>query len=291
MRRTSLFKRGVLSTLLFFMVVSIPNLVTAQRVWVADSLTSSNTGDVRNLRIIYPQNVAIGERYPVLYLLHGYGGDHRNWTNQTKIIHYLDSLDLQIVVVMPDADNSWYQNMVNGQKFTDFMIDELPKWMYDTHPVDTTSQYIAGLSMGGYGALYIGMSSPQKYRMIGSFSGAVVFPSNLPATTGNLEGRASALSLFDAFGDGEHPNRITGDIYRYAASSDMPVKPYIYLRHGIQDNFVDFLPGHRKLTEILAKSQWPYEYHEIPGAHNWPFWDASIRDYLILLTASLQPRR
>ena len=288
---SSFWKRSIRTVLLFCIASTLSYQAQAQRVWVADSLSSVATGDVRNVRIILPDNVDSGVRYPVLYLLHGYGGDHRNWTDRTNITRYLDSLDLDLVVVMPDADNSWYQNMVNGQKFTDFMRDELPAWLYNTHPVDTSAQYIAGLSMGGYGALYLGMSNPTAYRMIGSFSGAVVFPANLPATAENLQGRASALSLFDAFGDGAHPNRISGDIYRYAAMTDMPVKPYIFLRHGIQDGFTEFLPGHRKLTELLSVSQWPYEYHEIPGAHNWPFWDASIREYLSRLTALLPPCR
>jgi putative tributyrin esterase len=288
----SFFKRGVQSALLFCFFTAVTTVnVQAQRTWIADSLESTSTADYRNVRIILPAQVDEGARYPVLYLLHGYGGDHRNWTDRTKIAAYLDSLNLEMVVVMPDGDNSWYQNMVNGQKFTDFMMDELPTWLYDTHPVDTSAQYIAGLSMGGYGALYLGMSNPHKFRMIGSFSGAVVFPANLPASAGNLEGRASALSLFDAFGDGAHPNRISGDIYRYAVMADMPIKPYIFLRHGIQDGFTDFLPGHRKLTEMLSKSQWPYEYHEIPGAHNWPFWDASIREFLSRLIALQPPRR
>lgn len=291
MTLSSFFKRGIRTVLLFCIACTLSYQAQAQRVWIADSLTSEATGDVRNVRIILPDNVDSGVRYPVLYLLHGYGGDHRNWTDRTNITRYLDSLDLDLVVVMPDADNSWYQNMVNGQKFTDFMRGELPAWLHNTHPVDTSAQYIAGLSMGGYGALYLGMSDPAAYRMIGSFSGAVVFPANLPASADNLQGRASALSLFDAFGDGAHPNRISGDIYRYAAMADLPVKPYIFLRHGIQDGFTEFLPGHRKLTELLAASQWPYEYHEIPGAHNWPFWDASIREYLSRLTALLPPRR
>jgi putative tributyrin esterase len=288
----SLLKRSIHWMLLFFVFGGITtSTAEAQRTWIADSLNSVSTGDVRNIRIILPSDSSPDTRYPVLYLLHGYGGDHRNWTERTKILEYLDSLRLDLVVVMPDGDNSWYQNMINGQKFTDFMVDELPKWLYDSHPVDTSTQYIAGLSMGGYGALYLGMSHPQKYRAIGSFSGAVVFPSILPTATSELEGRTSALSLFDAFGDGSHPNRSTGDVYRYAAMADLPNKPYIFLRHGIQDAFTDFLPGHRKLTELLAKSQWPYEYHETPGAHNWPFWDASIREYLNRLIALQQPRR
>lgn len=277
--------------LLFCITAFLTLQSQAQRVWIADSLSSQTVGDTRNVRLILPDDVEQGVRYPVLYLLHGYGGDHRNWTERTNITKYLDSLDLDMVVVMPDADNSWYQNMTNGQRFTDFMTEELPAWLFDTHPVDTSSQYIAGLSMGGYGALYLGMSNPRAYRMIGSFSGAVVFPASLPAAAENLEGRASALSLFDAFGDGAHPNRLSGDIYRYATMPDMPAKPYIFLRHGIQDGFTEFLPGHRRLTEMLAASQWPYEYHEIPGAHNWPFWDASIREYLIRLTALLPPLR
>lgn len=274
--------RSVVMALLFFCsTLLISTSAKAQRVWVADSLQSEATGDYRNVRIIKPVTVSDTQRYPVLYLLHGYSGDHTNWTNRTSIIQYLDSLDLDIIVIMPDADNSWYQNLSDGRRFSDFFKQELQDWAFDSQQADTTIQMVAGLSMGGYGALYLGMSEPQRYILAGSFSGAVVYPSLLPKTITEPPSNASGLSLFEAFGDGEHPNRISGDLYRMAADSLLVDRPYLFLRHGIQDGFGTFLPGHRQLTQRLAETAWPYEYHEVPGGHNWPFWDESIRLYLI----------
>lgn len=270
-----------MALLFFCLTLILSTTAQAQRFWVADSLQSEATGDYRNVRIIKPVTVSDTQRYPVLYLLHGYSGDHTNWTNRTKIVQYLDSLELDIVVIMPDGDNSWYQNLLDGRRYSDYFKHELQAWAYDHHQADTSTQMVAGLSMGGYGALYLGMSEPQRYLLAGSFSGAVVYPSLLPTAVTEVPTNTSALSLYEAFGDGSHPNRISGDLYRMAADTMLTQRPYLFLRHGIQDGFRTFLPGHRQLTQRLAETAWPYEYHEVPGGHNWPFWDESIRLYLI----------
>jgi len=287
-----IISRSVVTALLFFCsTLLLSTSAQAQRVWVADSLQSEATGDFRNVRIIKPISITDGQRHPVLYLLHGYSGDHSNWTSRTRLVQYLDSLDLDIIVIMPDGENSWYQNLLDGRKFSDFYKQELQAWAFDHHQADTTTQIVAGLSMGGYGALYMGMSEPHRYILAGSFSGAVVYPSSLPISVTEPPSNASGLSLFEAFGDGDHPNRVSGDLYRMAADTLLVERPYLFLRHGIQDGFRTFLPGHRQLTQKLAESAWPYEYHEVPGGHNWPFWDESIRLFLIKVKEILSTDR
>lgn len=261
----------------------------AQRMWVSDSLPSASTGDVRNLRVILPENSDKAQRYPILYLLHGYTGDHTNWTSRTRLLRYLDSLDLDIVVVMPDADNSFYQNTMRGKNYDAFIRNELPAWSFDHYQADTSRQFIAGLSMGGYGALYFAMSDPQRYLMAGSFSGAVSFPNNtlLMDQIQNLE----VTDLKDAFGPQGHPNRTKGDLFGYTAAYNGIRRPFLYLTHGRQDEFIEFLPAHRRLVNRLSASGWPHVYQERDGRHNWVFWDQSIKEFLILLTASLQQSR
>jgi putative tributyrin esterase len=263
--------------------------VVAQRMWISDSLPSAATGDMRNLRVILPENPDKEQRYPILYLLHGYTGDHTNWTARTRLLNYLDSLKLQIVVVMPDADNSFYQNTMRGKNYDAFIRNELPAWSYTHYQADTSRQYIAGLSMGGYGALYFAMSNPQRYLMAGSFSGAVSFPNNtlLMDQIQSLE----VTDLKEAFGPQGHPNRTKGDLFGYTAAYNGIRRPFLYLTHGRQDEFIEFLPAHRKLVNRLSASGWPHLYQERDGRHNWAFWDQSIKEFLILLTASLQQSR
>lgn len=283
-----LFKRGVAMALLFFCLAASTHAQSLM--WRADSIESDAVGDWRQVRYVIPRDHdPSSRRLPVLYLLHGLTGDESNWTERTRMIEYLDQLDLKVIVVMPDVDNSWYQNDTDGRRFFDFVSDELPDWAYRQLGADTTRQSVAGLSMGGYGALLLGFSSPKSYQVVGSFSGAIVYPSSLANLTAAPDSQNVGMwSLWKAFGDPAHPNRNSGDLYGLLETAQDTLRPYVVLRHGIQDGYKDFLPGHRKLAGQLSAMGWPYEYHEMPGGHSWPFWDASIKDFLSILKENLE---
>ena len=131
------------------------------------------------MKVLLPQKRPDGEggRFPVLYLLHGMSGDNNCWTRWTSIERYADGLDL--AVVMPSAQMSWYVNLNCLGRYGgyfDFISDELPSIVSTIFPQisnEREMKFCAGLSMGGYGALNVGLNAPDKFSAIASLSGAV----------------------------------------------------------------------------------------------------------------------
>ena len=110
---------------------------------------------------------------PVLYLLHGLSDDHSAWVRYTSVERYADARGL--AVVMPAVGRSFYADERHGHQYWTFVSEELPQlvaafFRVSTDPADT---YVAGLSMGGYGALRLALTHPDRYAAAASLSGAV----------------------------------------------------------------------------------------------------------------------
>ena len=123
------------------------------------------------------------ETYPTLYLLHGMSDDHTIWERRTSIERYAS--EKGIAVVMPDGDLSWYTDMKHGQNYFTFMADELPAVCRDFFPKMSPRRedtFVAGLSMGGYGAFKLG-STTGRSRDSRSLSRATMTPSLSAVTT------------------------------------------------------------------------------------------------------------
>ena len=111
--------------------------------------------------------------YPVLYLLHGMSDDHTIWSRRTSIERYAD--ERGIAVVMPTTELGWYTNMKHGRKWRTYIGEELPAVCHDFFPRISQKRedtYIAGLSMGGYGAYALAMTYPEQYSAAAGLSGA-----------------------------------------------------------------------------------------------------------------------
>lgn len=111
-------------------------------------------------------------KYPVLYLLHGYGNNHATWNGYTSVELYAEERNM--AVVMLSAENKAYINHGDDDNYYDFISHELPEFIKGMFPVSDRPEdtYIAGLSMGGYGALVHGLSQSERFAAIGAFSGA-----------------------------------------------------------------------------------------------------------------------
>jgi S-formylglutathione hydrolase FrmB len=225
-------------------------------------------------RILLPCGYQMhSRRFPVLYLLHGLYGDYLNWDTRTNLERYASQYEM--IVVMPDAGDSWYTNSATDtkDKFEDYIAKDLVaeidgkfRTLRSRH-----TRAIAGLSMGGYGALKIALRYPNDYGFAGSLSGAL----NAPQDLGDRQ-PAFRDQLLKVFGPPESAVRAGNNIFSLLQEAPKDL-PYLYLACGTAD---DFLAINRELVAQLSSRGAAYEYHETPGGHAWDYWDRSVQGLL-----------
>jgi S-formylglutathione hydrolase FrmB len=236
--------------------------------------------------VVLPAGYAAGQqRYPVLYLLHGWQGDETNWVKLTQLTELVSSYPL--IVVTPRAENSWYVNSATNpsDRYADYIVDDVIPDVdshYRTIP-DARHRAIAGLSMGGYGALLFTLRRPGLFGFAASISGAFSGPSGIEEVMPQLK-----PSIDQAYGTWGSPTRKENDLDSLIAAADPPTIPYLFLECGTAD---PLLPSNRHVVAELSSRKIAYEYHELPGAHTWPFWDNSVQSFLGVLAQhlNLQP--
>lgn len=218
-----------------------------------------------------------GARFQVLYLLHGMYGDYSDWQRFTSIEKYAQSH--QVAVVMPSVLNSFYQDMVYGQKFFTYLTEELPKYVQNYFAIARRREntFVAGLSMGGYGAFYLALKCPEKYAAAASLSGAL----DVAATVENaLKGTLpSAIRLDSVFADPAHLAGTDKDLFTLAEGIQKRHEelPKLFMTVGTED-FI--YPINQSARKRFAGLNVPVEYREYPGIHDWDFWDTHIKDVL-----------
>lgn len=266
--------------LLYLALMGLPITSYAQQQLILDSLYSSSINAQKKFYILVPEK-ADGP-LPILYLLHGGWGDYKDWTERTNLQEIVK--DLPIIIVMPDAGNSFYVNSVANpeQRYTDYILDDLSDYVEKKYSVDSSRQGIAGLSMGGYGAFYLSSLQPERFLLSASLSGAIAIPGRNYEPIDSSEMNPLIKMLIDVFGP---PDSTTyKKLYPpdFAQNLNPEIVPYYYFVHGVQDHFKNFLPVHRELTEVLREKGIAYEYHEVQGKHDWKFWGKHIPEVLEL---------
>jgi S-formylglutathione hydrolase FrmB len=237
----------------------------------------------------YDQPSAKAKRYPVLYLLHGLTGHYDNWTTRTKLSDY--SAQYSMIIVTPEGRDGWYTDSatVPTDKYETYILDELiPDVQHRYRTVETrTGRSIAGLSMGGYGALKFGVKHPEMFAFAGSLSGALGAASWTESDLRGLEAIWRSLAL--VFGPSDNPMRSANDLhklYRDLPVERIPELPYVYLDCGTEDRL---LKTNRDLADILVARKIPHEYRQLPGGHSWPYWDAQVQEVLRIAAQKMQP--
>ncbi len=207
------------------------------------------------------------EKFRCLYLLHGLSDDHTIWMRRTSIERYADAYG--IAVVMPCAAKSFYTDMKNGDAYYTFVAKELPARIRSTFNISGKREdnFVAGLSMGGYGALKIGLRECESFEACAALS---------PVTDIVLWSASDVMR--PVFGEkGNVPD--DDDIYKLVEKrKDDPHRPRIFLACGKED------PIYReslKMKERLEESGYGrYVYREGRGTHEWAFWDVYIQHAL-----------
>lgn len=214
------------------------------------------------------------KRYPVLYLLHGWNGDHTNWVRLTNLVKYAEQFEM--IIVTPDAGNSWYvnsatvpENRVQNYVVKDLIEDVDQNWRTIAAP---HRRAIAGLSMGGYGSVLLAMKYPGLFAVAGSISGAFDGPTRVEHDMPQL-----LESVMEAYGPADSTTRAENDVYQLSTTAEPNRVPYLYIDCGSYD---PLLESNRKLVRALAAQGIRYEYHEYAGAHTWEYWDRELPELL-----------
>ena len=227
-------------------------------------------------------------RYPVLYLLHGFGGHYSDWVTHANVADY--AAQYRMIVVMPEGNNGWYTDSagVATGKYESFILKELiPDVQKRYRTIEARyGRAIAGLSMGGYGALKFGLKTPETFAFVGSLSGALAAAAWTEDDLKNL--KAIRDSVFSVFGSVGSETRKANDIYviaRGLSAARVAALPYIYLDCGTED----FLVGlNQQFAALLREKKIPHEYRELPGDHNWAYWDQQVPEILQLAAQKLR---
>lgn len=211
--------------------------------------------------------------FPTVYLLHGMSGNSTCWTRFTSIERYAD--DRGLAVIMPEVQRSFYTDMRMGLRYFTYIADELPELSRDIFGLSRVREdnFVAGLSMGGYGALKCLFSRPETFCAGASLSGAVDMKAVLEGDPpdGGMLTEAPAI-----FGD---PPRLNADddlfeLADKAAKLPLELRPRVMTCCGTDD--VLTYDMNRRFREYMEKTGLEYRYGEGPGVHDWKFWDEWI---------------
>ncbi len=230
--------------------------------------------------VLLPHVYGNSRRFPVLYLLHGLYGDYKNWDTLTGVESYARTMPF--LIVMPDADDSWYTNSatVPRDKFEDYIAKDLISEIDAKYRTirERRARAIAGLSMGGYGAVKLALKYPDLFTFAGSLSGAFNAAENLDDLRPEFRAK-----LLEVFGNTTNPTRTQNDVFLLLKTAHD--YPYFYLACGTEDFFLD---TNRALAAQLSSQKVPYEYHETAGGHDWEYWDSAVNPLLQAVARHLE---
>lgn len=221
------------------------------------------------------------KKYPVLYLLHGLGGNETDWIRKTSLERY--AADRQVILVMPNGETGFYTDTAYHMNYFTFLTEELPWYLKNWLPISEQRDhtFIAGLSMGGYGALKAALTNPDRYAAAAFFSAALE-PEHLEETFPNEEEKPFVRRNIETIFGTLSPLPPAHDLYSLLETDCRGGKKLPFLIHYIGTE--DFLYEMNQRFERYAKDLGvPILYEEWSGAHEWQFWDLCIKKTLDLL--------
>lgn len=216
-------------------------------------------------------------KFPTLYLLHGLSDDHTVWPRRTSIERYAEEKGL--AVVMPAVNRSFYTDMVAGPRYWSYISEEVPARARDLFPLsrEREDNFVAGLSMGGYGAFKLALRHPERFTAAASLSGAL--------DMANVHDPVLEPELRLIFGDLDTIAGSDNDLFHLAAqvAQSPGPKPKLFQWCGTEDFLYGFNVKFRDFVQTLP---FDYTYSEGPGDHTWSSWDTQIQNVLNWLPLS-----
>ncbi|MBR4058812.1 MAG: esterase family protein [Lachnospiraceae bacterium] len=236
-------------------------------------LYSEALGMQTEVYVVIPQKSTQGEigitnnvgdtKYKCLYLLHGLSDDHSIWLRRTSVERYAS--DYGICVVMPCGHKSFYTDMKYGNKYYTYIAKELPCIIQELFKVSNRQEdnFIAGLSMGGYGALKIALKERGKFcAAAGLSSVADIRRKDFEKVQIPIWGENREIPAED-------------DLFSLVEQcNEYYDKPRLFMAIGTEDFMYQ---DNVRLKEKIKSLDYDYTYYEAPGTHCWEFWDEYIQ--------------
>lgn len=216
--------------------------------------------------IVLPDDVKVGEKLSTVVLLHGYSGNHKDWTTYSNVVRYAGALNEKLAdkgkkrmaLIMPDGDNSYYLNFPERtENYEDYIADELIQLMRNTFPLSDQREdtFIIGLSMGGGGAIRMGLRRGDVFcRAAGLSAGLTVAK--------EAEEVGHDCDMYGAF---------------EKVSAQKKEMAELYFNIGTED---PLLQVNRDFHAFLLEKGVDHHYEENPGTHNWDYWDEHVKKAL-----------
>lgn len=223
--------------------------------------------------VVTPHGYTMAKEVPVVYLLHGYGGNYADWVNKAKGLEKAAD-QYNTIIVCPDGNNSWYWDspLDSKYRYETYVSGELVKWVDSAYKTikDRRGRAITGLSMGGHGALYLAFRHQDIFGAAGSMSGGVdirPFPNNWDM--------AARLGKYADAPERWESNTVINLLYlltpnRLALMIDCGTEDFFY---RVNDN----------LHQQLLQRNIPHDFTARPGAHNWDYWTNAIKFQMLFM--------
>ncbi len=210
---------------------------------------------------------------PTLYLLHGLSGDHTGWMRMTNVQWY--ARKYHVAIVMPAVNRSFYMDMAHGAKYFTFISQELPQIMESYFPLsrEREGRFAAGQSMGGYGAMKLGLTLPDRYAAVGNFSGPMEMQEAYQVFAGNDE---MLKNLDDVYGSEEALRTGGGNLRLLAEKQPAEKAPRMYMSCGTQD---DLFSASESFVRDFGE-KFSIDYRRVPGGHSFDVWDPELKSFL-----------
>lgn len=258
---------------LIFSFVFLTSIAFSAEVDTVEVFSKVMNKDVKTVTIL-PENYNTGTEFPVLYLLHGYGGNYADWIKRAPELRELADRYSMIIVCPDGGVGSWYwdSEVDDSFQYETFVSKELVQWVDEEFKTrqDRGARAITGLSMGGHGALYLAMRHQDVFGAGGSMSGGVdirPFPLRWDM--------AKRLGSY-----AENPERWERHTVINQTHLLTPGSLELLIDCGTEDFFYEV---NESLHDKLLARNIPHSYIVRPGAHNWDYWKDAIHYQVLFM--------
>lgn len=245
---------------------------------------SATLGRDMQYRVIFPNNISVGQKLPAIYLLHGGGGGFRDWSNYSDVARFAEQ---RLILIMPEGHDSYYTNSATRpqDRYEDYIASDLISDVESKFPVAAGRQNraIVGVSMGGFGAVKLALHHPELFVFAAGLSPAVDVPTRPFSVKRPLQWRHHR----SIFGPQDGQVQRDNDPFVLVRSADPAKVPYLFLSCGEQEGL---LPANRKFAFLLQQRHVGYEFHAVPGGHDWNQWNEQLASCFQSLLAHLNPK-